>query len=170
MLPVLLLITLFMSFALLLLRRDLRSALLFLAVGSITFFLYTISVYIAKKGGITDFTTFVLYGNNRVRQKLMYQVFTMNRLGFMMAIGRYLSPYFLLLSSLNMAGKLNKSNLIKKGLLLFILPLMGILIYIPQFFETFSSNPTAMEIVVTVTKIWIILYLAISILIELWGT
>lgn len=173
MLPVLLLITLFMSLALLLLRRDLRSVLLFLAVGSIAFFLYTISVYIAKKGGITDFTTFVLYGNNRVRQKLMYQVFTMNRLGFMMAIGRYLSPYFLLLSSLNMAGKLNKSNLIKKGLLLFILPLMGILIYIPQFFETFSSNPTAMGIVVTVTKIWIILYLAISILImiiELWGT
>ena len=112
MLPVLLLITLFMSLALLLLRRDLRSVLLFLAVGSIAFFLYTISVYIAKKGGIADFTTLVLYGNKNIRQMLMYQVFTMNKLGIMMALGRYLSPYFLLLSSLSMTGKLDESNIL----------------------------------------------------------
>ena len=173
MLPVLLLITLFMSLALLLLRRDLRSALLFLAVGSIIFFLYTISVYIAKKGGITDFTTFVLYGNNWVRQKLMYQVFTMNRLGFMMAIGRYLSPYFLLLSSLNMTGNLDKRNILFRSLLLSVIPIIAIVLYIPNVFEIISSYPTVMKLVINIMRIWIVVYLSISVLImlyELWMT
>ena len=171
MLPVLLLITLFMSLALLLLRRDLRSVLLFLAVGSITFFLYTISVYIAKKGGITDFTTLVLYGNKNIRQILMYQVFTVNKLGIMMALGRYLSPYFILLSSLNMTGKLDESNILIRSLLLAIIPIFAIIIYIPNVFEIISSYPSIMKFFIILMKIWILVYLSISVLImvyELW--
>ena len=172
MLPVLLLITLFMSLALLLLRRDLRSVLLFLAVGSITFFLYTISVYIAKKGGITDFTTLVLYGNKNIRQILMYQVFTMNKLGIMMSLGRYLSPYFILLSSLNMTGKLDESNILIRSLLLAIIPIFAIIIYIPNVFEIISSYPSIMKFFIILMKIWILVYLSISVLImvyELWS-
>ena len=124
MLPVLVIATLAMSLALLFLRRDQRSLLLFLAVGSVSFFLYTIFVYIAKKGGITEFTSFVLFGTNGVRQQLRQQVYTVHALGFMMAIGRYLSPYFLLLSALDMTGKLDRKNGIVKALLLSIIPLV----------------------------------------------
>lgn len=173
MLPVLVLITLIMSLALLLLRRDMRSGLLFLAVSSITFFLYTISVYIAKKGGISDFTTLVLYGSNKVRQVQMYKVYTVNKLGFMMALGRYLSPYFLVLSSLNMAGELDRSNILKRGSILAIIPVLTIVLYVPQIFELFSSNSLIMETVVTFSKVWIIIYLAFAVFVmihELWVT
>ena len=140
MLPVLVTATLAMSMALLFLRRDQRSLLLFLAVGSVSFFLYTISVYIAKKGGITEFTTFVLFGTNGVRQHLLTQVYTVHNLGFMMALGRYLSPYFLLLSALDLSGKLNGKKGVVTALLLSIIPLLSIVLYMPQVFELISSN------------------------------
>lgn len=150
-----------------------RSALLFLAVGSITFFLYTISVYIAKKGGISDFTTFVLYGSNKVRQVQMYKVYTVNKLGFMMALGRYLSPYFLLLSALDMAGELDKTDIIRRASVLAVIPILSIVLYVPQVFELVSSNSTVMEVVVAFTKIWIIIYLIFIVFVmfyELWMT
>ena len=159
MLPVLITATLAMSMALVFLRRDQRSLLLFLAVGSVSFFLYTIAVYIAKKGGITEFTTFVLFGTNAVRQRLLQQVYTVNTLGFMMALGRYLFPYFLLLSALDMTEELNENGRVKKVLLLAVLPLFSIVVYIPQVFEIFSSSESVMEAVVNFSKAWIVLYL-----------
>ena len=159
MLPVLVTATLAMSMALLFLRRDQRSLLLFLAVGSVSFFLYTISVYIAKKGGITEFTTFVLFGTNGVRQHLLKQVYTVHNLGFMMALGRYLSPYFLLLSALDLSGKLNGKKGVVTALLLSIIPLLSIVLYMPQVFELISSNEWMMEAVVNFSKIWIMVYI-----------
>ena len=159
MLPVLVTATLAMSLALLFLRRDQRSLLLFLAVGSVSFFLYTISVYIAKKGGITEFTTFVLFGTNGVRQHLLKQVYTVHNLGFMMALGRYLSPYFLLLSALDLSGKSNGKRGVVTALLLSIIPLLSIVLYMPQVFELISSNEWMMEAVVNFSKMWIIVYI-----------
>lgn len=172
MLSLLLLIILLMAISLLVLRRDLRSTLIFLSVSSITFFMYTILVYIAKKGGISEITTIALYGTNRIRQWLQFRVFTVNKLGFMMALGRYLSPFFLLLTALNMVDKLDTHNALKRALILFILPLISIVVYYPAFFERFSASESIMSFVVNFSKAWIIIYLitaVVSVFVELYA-
>lgn len=172
MLSLLLLIILLMSISLLVLRRDLRSTLIFLSVSSITFFMYTILVYIAKKGGISEITTIALYGTNKIRQWLQFRVFTVNKLGFMMALGRYLSPFFLLLTALNMVDKLDTHNALKRALILFILPLISIVVYYPTFFERFSASESIMSFVVNFSKAWIIIYLitaVVSVFVELYA-
>lgn len=159
MLPILLLVILIMSFALMVLRRDLRGLLLFLAVTSISFYLYTIFVYIAKKGGINGLTSFVLFGSDYFRHILLNKVYTVNKLGFEMALGRYLSPFFLFLSSLNMVGKLKRNNIVKTSIALIILPLISIIIYVPKIFGKISNNEKLMEMVVNFSKAWIVMYL-----------
>lgn len=162
MLPSLLFVIFTMSIMLLVLRRDLRSILLFLAVSSISFFFYTITVYIAKKGGVSELTTLVLFGSNKIRQKLLYSVFTVNRLGFMMALGRYLSPYFLLLSALNMAEKLTKKNFFRLALPLLLVPVTTIITYLPSVFESFSNSEKTMALLVNFSKVWIVIYVLFS--------
>ena len=90
-----------------------------------------------------------------------------------MALGRYLSPYFLLLSSLNMTGNLDKRNILFRSLLLSVIPIIAIVLYIPNVFEIISSYPTVMKLVINIMRIWIVVYLSISVLImlyELWMT
>lgn len=161
MLPILFAVTLFTSLLLLILRRDVRGLLLFLAVASISFFFYTIIVYIAKKGGISEATSVLLFGTNRIRQNLLRRVYTVNRLGFMMALGRYLSPYFLLLSAFNMANRLTRQNFLRVTLLFSILPLISIIIYIPKVFSLITPYPILMETVVRLSKFWVLAYLAV---------
>ncbi len=165
MLPILFAVTLFTSLLLLILRHDVRGLLLFLAVASISFFFYTTIVYIAKKGGISETTTVLLFGTNRVRQILLSRVYTVNRLGFMMALGRYLSPYFLLLSALNMANRLTRQNAVKTILVFAVLPLLSIIIYIPKVFSLIADTPVLMKMVVSSSKFWIFAYLAFIVVI-----
>lgn len=157
-------VTLFMSLLLLVLRRDMRGLFLFLAVASISFFFYTTIVYIAKKGGISNATTVFLYGTNSIRLKLLRRVYTMNRLGFMMALGRYLSPYFLLLSALNMSNRLTRQNFVKVVLLSAVLPILSIIIYIPKVFSLITPYPAVMESVVRFSKFWVLAYLAVIVI------
>lgn len=167
MLPVLFLVTLIMSLLLLALRRDMRGFLLSLTVIMISFFFYTIDVYIAKKGGISDMTVLFLYGTTRVKQKLLYSVYTVRKLGFMMAVGRYLSPFFILLTALNMAGRLYDKKAIKLVLPLSILPISSIVVYHPSVFTLLEKNAALMKAVVTFSRLWIYIYIATSAVIML---
>lgn len=173
MLLVLFLITLIMSLLLLFLRRDLRGLLLSLTVISISFFFYTIDVYIAKKGGISDMTVLFLYGTNTIKQRLLYSVYTVRKLGFMMAVGRYLSPFFILLTALNMANRFRGRSAVKLLIPLSVLPVLSVVIYHPSVFMLIERNASLMKVVVTSARIWILLYIvasAVIMIIELYRT
>ena len=167
MLSVLVIMTAILSFALFLLRHDRRSLFLSLASISFSIFYFTMIIYIAKKGGISKATTFMLFFSYHFRQKLQFMVLTLQTLGFTMAISKFMFPYFLLLSSLSMAHFKQKIKSSLVSILLSLLPIAFIVIYYPSMFIRLAVNTKLLQMVVTTSKLWIVLYVLASMLISI---
>lgn len=132
------------SFIIVVIRHDRRSLLIFSTCLSLFIFIFSILAYIAKKGGIGREISFIFYGTKEIRLWFQYLVLTLRQLGFITAIGRYTFPLLLLLTALDMVY-FNFAVKIKKHILLmFIIPSICLICYIPQVFEVLVSGRDAM--------------------------
>ena len=148
----------------LLLRRDRRSMLLFLSSLSLFIFILGILLYIAKKGGITEATSVLLYGFDEIRRWMQYRVMTLGQLGYIVALGRYPFPLFLLLAAFSFSYFPLALRMKRLWWMLAILPALSLIIYIPDIFKTvFVPWPWMLKAVVYFSRIWIYLYIAASI-------
>lgn len=131
---------------------------------SLAVMLIGILIYIAKKGGISRELNAFFFLSIAIKTKIQYLLILLDDLGYIIAIGRYIFPLFLMLFALyhSMIPWIRESQ--KKIKLVYILPIGTLIIYYPPVFRmlTLESNQLQTFIVVF-TNVWIVLYVVISI-------
>ena len=123
-----------------------------------------ILIFIAKKGGYSKSIINFLFFSQALRNKLQYMFITLDTLGYIIAIGRYLFPLFLMEIALqySMAGWLRRHPNIKKWVCL--LPAATLAVYFPPVFRFIvAQSPIMHKVLVEVSYWWIIAYVAIAI-------
>ena len=85
------------SIALFFLKRDEQTYCLLGLCFSFFCMFVGITIYLAKTGGLSPEQKIFLFFDTQIQRWLSYLIFPLRRLGYMIAIGRYLFPPFLLL-------------------------------------------------------------------------
>lgn len=95
-----------------------------------------ILIFIAKKGGYSKSIIGFLFFSQTLRNKLQYLFITLDTLGYVIAVGRYLFPLFLMEIALqySMIAWVRRHPNIKKWVIL--LPALSLGIYVPAVFKT----------------------------------
>ena len=157
------------SLAVLFIKPKKSTLLLCLLTTSLGIFWFGIMTYIAKKGGIGSDTEFLLYGFPATRRFFQYLRLTLGELGFLVAVGRYLFPLFLLLLSLQWANFDAAVRMRHLPILSAIIPALSVIVSFPTLFELLTSgNEMMLHFLVNFCAIWIWAYLILSFLILAW--
>lgn len=152
------------SIALAILKRDENSLLLLGLCGSLVLMFSGIIIYTAKIGGLSGSQEVFLFLSPQIKNWIQYMIITLDMLGYLIAVGRYLFPTFLLLIAVNysMIPFIRQhKNLVKFTL---ILPAVSLILYYPQIFYSVVRNRFELQrIMMTAAIVWIFLYLAFAI-------
>jgi len=123
-----------------------------------------IIIYLAKTGGLSPEQKLFLFFGTRLQRRLSYMIFPLRRLGYMIAVGRYLYPLFLLLLAIDYSMVPLVMRLKKKSWLLFLLPAASLVIYYPDLFFRLVKGRFALQAFLMKGMIcWIYVYLAAAI-------
>jgi signal transduction histidine kinase len=127
-----------------------------------------VMVFIAKKGGISMEVIRFLYFSQGIQQYIRYYLITLGQLGYLIAIGRYLFPFFLLeiAQEYSMLPVLRKHHILQK--ITAILPVCTLLLYFPPIYRYLvDSNAFLQKLTSFVSLVWITAYLILAILLLL---
>lgn len=123
-----------------------------------------IIIYTAKIGGLSDTQKIFLFMSPGIKTWFQYMDITLDRLGYLIAVGRYLFPTFLLFIAMNysMIPFIRKH---KVSLNFLAVPaLVFLILYYPRIFYVLARNRFVFQsILMKAAVVWIILYLAVSI-------
>ncbi len=136
---------------------------------SLAVMLTGILIYIAKKGGISRELNEFFFLSLDIKVKIQYLLILLDQLGYIVAVGRYLFPLFLLLLALNYSMlPWVRKNRGKIGWVL-LLPVGTLTIYFHKIFRYLTlENNDVQTIIVFFTNIWIVLYVVIAIALLLY--
>lgn len=151
------------SVSLLIVRRNKESFYLLGMCLSLATQLTGILIYIAKKGGISRELQEFFFLSLKIKTKIQYLLITLDLLGFIIAIGRYLFPMFLLLLAMkySMIPWIRRKKWLNGAIL--ILPIVSLIIYYPSVFRIITLNrPRLMSAIVSFSSCWITLYVVIA--------
>ncbi len=154
---------LIVSSMVLVVKRNYETLYLFGMSISLFLMLNGLFIYIAKKGGISRELQNFLYVNQDIKTNIQYLLITLDSLGYIVAIGRYLFPLFLLLLAIHysMIPWVRRSLWVRR--LIFVLPASSLIIYQPDIFHVVTkTNPTLQLIIINSTYVWIIIYLILA--------
>ncbi len=164
MLLLLVLLLMIMETIILIARRSKGSLFVFLSSTSLLLFISSVLIYIAKKGGITQMTSMLLFGPFGVRRWMQYLVLTLGQLGYIVAIGRYLFPFFILFSAISFSYFPLALKLKRHWWILSIFPIISLVLYIPTVFKTFfAPSETLLMVMVYGSRFWIYAYIILTI-------
>lgn len=152
------------TFVIMLFKRSRETFYIFMACLSLAIFIIAELMYIAKKGGISQDVEILYYLTNDVRLKFQYYAILLETLGFLLAVGRFLFPLYLILLATTYSAIpfLRRNKWIKYTFYFF--PLLSILLYQPDFFKAYiEPNPMIQDYVVTFSYSWAVLYTILSI-------
>lgn len=145
-------------------RRNKESLYLAGMCLSLAIMLTGILIYIAKKGGISRELNDFFFLSLDIKMKIQYLLILLDQLGYIVAIGRYLFPLFLMLLSLHYCMIPWVREKQRRLGLVFVFPLGTLLIYYPKVFRFLTlENNQVQTIIVNTTNIWIVLYIIIAI-------
>lgn len=163
MLIILMLFLIIASILVLILKRNMETFYLLGMCLSLTTMLSGVLIYIAKKGGITQELQRFFYFTINLKTKIQYYEITLDHLGFIIALGRYLFPMFLLLMALHysVVPWIRRNYWIKR--IVIIIPVLTIIAYYPTIFM-FLTEHQFQHIVTRITFNWIVLYILVSII------
>ncbi len=152
------------SLLLLLLKKSRMSLYLMGLCVSLMLEICGVMIFIAKKGGISWEVVHFLYFSKAVQIKLQYFLITLNQLGYLIAIGRFLFPLFLV----EMALKLSMVPAIRRNgrLQLFaaIVPIATLILYIPPLYRLLvSGGEHTQRFFAVCSRFWINGYLILAI-------
>jgi len=125
---------------------------------------FTVLIYIAKKGGIDLSMQTLLFLTREIRHALQYLLVTLSQLGYVMAVGRYLTPLFLLW--LGLYYSMDPAIRRRRNLYAWAaaLPGLSLIVYHPAVFEwLITLAPWMLQALVNASLAWIILYLVITV-------
>lgn len=123
-----------------------------------------ILIFIAKKGGYSKEVLQFLFFSLDIKTHVQYLFITLNQIGYMIAVGRYLFPLFLLEMAMNysMIPLIRKNAGLKK--LAVILPALSLILYIPPIYRTIVARwPSMQDIIVQAAYFWILAYVGVAI-------
>jgi len=89
------------SVFILFLKKSRESVYLFGLCLSLMLEICGVMLFIAKKGGISPEIITFLYFSKDIKNRLQYFLITLNQMGYMIALGRTLFPYFLIKLAMN---------------------------------------------------------------------
>ena len=146
-------------------RRNTETILIAALNFSLAEFWYIMLIYISKKGGFTVQMEKLLFGTRAIRLKLQYLIFTLNRLGFVMAVGRFLFPLILMWLALYYSMRIaieRKKNL---AIIAAVIPVLSLIIYYPSVFKWFiRRSDWVITFFVHGSLFWILLYMGIALI------
>ncbi|MFR8175678.1 MAG: hypothetical protein ACLVB5_00400 [Christensenellales bacterium] len=122
-----------------------------------------ILIFIAKKGGYSRSIINFLFFSQALRNKLQYLFITLDALGYIIAVGRYLFPLFLLESALqySMIGWIRRHPDIQKWIC--VLPAATLAVYFPPVFRFIVNRwPVMHSVLVEGSYWWITAYVAVA--------
>lgn len=127
-----------------------------------------VMLFIAKKDGISQEVLTFLYFSRNIYRKMQYFLITLGQLGYLIAIGRSLFPFFLLRIAMNysmLPGLRKRKTWVKLSR---VIPIMSLILYFPSVYRMIVHNRESMqEIIAKGNMIWINLYLTVSVVILL---
>lgn len=124
-----------------------------------------ILIFIAKKGGYSKSIIGFLFFSQMLRNKLQYLFITLDTLGYVIAVGRYLFPLFLMEIALqySMIAWVRRHPNIKKWVIL--LPALSLGIYVPAVFKMIVGRwPFMHQALVEISYWWIIVYVVAALM------
>lgn len=122
-----------------------------------------VMIFIAKKGGISKEVLGFLYFSVKIQSALEYFLITLDQLGYLIALGRTLFPFFFLGLAMNysMIPLIRKGTWLTKAIA--ILPLGTLLIYFPPLYRILTAKqPWVQQFISCGSLIWITAYLLIA--------
>lgn len=164
MLILLMIFLLVASIAILIVKHNKESLLLFGMCSSLAVNLIGVMTFIAKKGGILKELQQFLFINLKIKTYLQYYLITLDNLGMVISIGRHLFPMFLILLAIHysMVPWVRKNRWLEIALI--ILPVITLIVYYPNVFRLLTyQRPYVQKIIVGISSIWIRLYVIIGI-------
>ncbi len=128
-----------------------------------------VMIFIAKKGGISLEVLNFLFISKEIQTKIQYIYITFNKLGYLIALGRTLFPFFLveLAMQYSMIPLIRKNNWTNKAVA--VLPAVTLVVYYPHVYRTLiANNIMILKIVTYGTSLWITAYLLIAVVLLLY--
>ncbi len=136
---------------------------------SFIFMFIGITIYLAKTGGLSPAQKLFLFFDTRIQRKLSYLIFPLRQLGYMIAIGRYLFPAFLLLIAINYSMIPWVLRYKKRSWLVFVMPVISLGVYYPEiFFKLVRSRFTLQLFLMKAMVSWIYIYLIAAVFLLIW--
>src|SRR5699024_9803602 len=140
-------------------RRKKEYVLLCALAASLVVYLWFMLTYIAKKGGIAEPLSTVLFVTAGFRHRLQYSILTLQQLGYGVAVGRFLFPFLFLLTALEYSSSPRTFWLRRHGWLLAFLPAAALVLYFPPVFLRFADHAAPQKVAVYGSLAWIAAYL-----------
>ncbi|MEG0214783.1 MAG: HAMP domain-containing sensor histidine kinase [Hungatella sp.] len=123
-----------------------------------------IIIYLAKTGGMSQEQKLFLFLDTRIQRRLSYMILPLRQLGYMIAIGRYLFPAFLLLIAIHYSMIPIVLRYKKKSWMILVIPLISLISYYPTlFFKLVKSRFMLQQFLMKTTVFWIYLYVIVAI-------
>jgi hypothetical protein len=144
------------SITLAIFKRDENSLLLLGLCGSLILMFSGIIIYTAKIGGLNGSQEVFLFLSPKIKNWIQYMVIRLDTLGYLIAVGRYLFPSFLLLIAINYSMIPFIRRYTRWIKLLLIIPVASLIVYYPKVFYTLvRSRFELQKILMTAMLIWI---------------
>ncbi|MDO5717947.1 MAG: HAMP domain-containing sensor histidine kinase [Tissierellia bacterium] len=164
-----LIVMLFTSAYIVFRRRDVLSLYLLATCISLIIMFTGVITNVAKIGGLRQESIKLLFLSPSIQKYLRDLPITLGKIGFAVAIGRFLFPYFLNMIALEctMIPFLRRNKKVL-GFLLFIPPLLFLIYYFPNIFRIVVKGRFKLLVsMIYISRIWILIYIlaAISVLI-----
>lgn len=122
-----------------------------------------IIIYFAKTGGLTVEQRRFFFLDNRIQQKISFLNLSLPKIGYMIAVGRYVFPLLLLFLACEYNTGICRSKYKKYRLLACLLPGGSLIVYYPNvFYRLFSGNSGKQKFLILFMLGWISAYVLIS--------
>lgn len=123
-----------------------------------------ILIFVAKKGGYSKQMLEFLFVSMKLKTEIQYLVIPLDCIGYIIALGRYLFPFFLMQMAMHysMIPMIRRDPLMKK--LTAIPPIASLVIYYPSIYKSIIAwNPGIQDLIVEISYYWILLYIGAAI-------
>lgn len=144
-------------------KKTWESLLLAAMCLALTVYFAGLLIFIAKKGGYSGEILRFLFLSDRIRVWVQYRYITLGQLGYLIAIGRYLFPLFLL----ELAGQYSMIPLLRRSRWLHkaaaLLPGLSLVIYWPSVYRSLTASiPWVQDLLVRFSYGWILVYVFLA--------
>lgn len=156
------------SVTLVIINKDKRALLMLLICLNFLLMFTGIIIYFAKTGGLTMEQRQFFFLDNRIQQWISYLNLSLPKIGYMIAIGRYLFPMILLLLSWEYSYSASTPKYKKLQVLSGVCPMVSLIIYYPPvFYKLFSVNSSMQKVLIILMILWILIYILASLILLL---